>query len=315
MNKLLKKVSVLLLFLVMSIGLVSCGNNNQKGVNDVNASAKSEMISYPIKITDSFGKEITLEKEPQKVISVAPNITEIIHKLGAEEKIAGRTDYCDYPEQVKNVESIGTVRKPDIEKIIGLEPDLVIASTHFDEENTAKLEEAGLKVIALYEENDVNGVYNMINILGTALNKQSESNEIVEEMKSSIDKVTEAVSGLEEPSVYYVVGYGEGGDFSAPANTFVGQLIKLAGGNNIVPESDNWSFSLEVLLEKDPDIIIVRSGEKENFISTEGYKELTAVKEDRVYEIDNNLLDRQGYRNSEGVFKLAQIFHPEALKE
>ncbi len=314
MKKILKNVSVLLLFIVMSIGLVSCGSANKTAVDNANEPAKSEGVSYPLTIKDSFGKEVTLEKEPEKIISVAPNITELIYKLGAEKKLVGRTDYCDYPEQVKDVESIGTLRKPDIEKIIGLEPDLVIASTHFDEENTAKLEEAGIKVIGLYEKNDVNGVYTMINTLGTALNKEGECAETVEEMKSSIDKVTKAVSGLEKPSVYYVVGYGEGGDFSAPANTFVGQLIKLAGGNNIVPESDNWSFSLEALLEADPDIIIIRTGEKQNFMSTEGYKELTAVKEGQVYEIDNNLLDRQGYRNSEGLLKLAQIFHPEAFK-
>ena len=314
MNKLLKKVSVLLLFVIISIGLVSCGNSNQKVVDNVKESTQTGNISYPVTITDSFGKEVTLEKEPKKIISVAPNITEIIYKLGAEDKLVGRTDYCDYPEEVKSVESIGTLRKPDIEKIIGLEPDLVIASTHFDEENTAKLEEADIKVIGLYEENDVTGVYGMIETLGKVLNKKSEATETVEEMKASIDKVTKAVSGLEKPRVYYVVGYGEGGDFSAPENTFVGQLIKVAGGNNIVPESDNWSFSLEALLEADPDIILLRNGEKENFISTEGYKELTAVKEDRVYEIDNNLLDRQGYRNAEGLLKLAEIFHQEAFK-
>ena len=314
MNKLLKKVSVLLLFIVMSIGLVSCGSTNQTSVDNGNESIQDASVSYPVTIKDSFGKEVVLEKEPEKVISVAPNISEIIYKLGAEEKLSGRTDYCDYPEEVKNIESIGTLRKPDIEKIIDLEPDLVITSTHFDEENTAKLEEAGIKVIGLYEENDVTGVYSIIETLGTALNKQSEATETVKEMKDSIDKVTKTVSELEKPSVYYVVGYGEGGDFSAPENTFVGQLIKLAGGNNIVPESDSWSFSLESLLEADPDIIVVREGEKENFMSTEGYKELTAVKKDRVYEIDNNLLDRQSYRNSEGLSKLAEIFHPEAFK-
>lgn len=314
MNKLLKKVSVLLLFIVMSIGLVSCGSTNQTSVDNANESIQDASVSYPVTIKDSFGKEVVLEKEPEKVISVAPNISEIIYKLGAEEKLSGRTDYCDYPEEVKNIESIGTLRKPDIEKIIDLEPDLVITSTHFDEENTAKLEEAGIKVIGLYEENDVTGVYSIIETLGTALNKQSEATETVKEMKDSIDKVTKTVSELEKPSVYYVVGYGEGGDFSAPENTFVGQLIKLAGGNNIVPESDSWSFSLESLLEADPDIIVVREGEKEDFMSTEGYKELTAVKKDRVYEIDNNLLDRQSYRNSEGLSKLAEIFHPEAFK-
>ena len=315
MNKLLKKFSALLLFIAFTFGITGCGNfNKSETENKTSESVKTESLSYPLTITDSFGKEVTLEKEPEKVISVAPNITEIIFKLGAEDKLVGRTDYCDYPEEVNEVESIGTLRTPDIEKIISLEPDIVITSTHFNEENSKKLEDAGIIVISLYEENDVNGVYTMIETLGKALNKAEKANEIVEEMKNTIDEVKSTVIGLEEPSVYYVVSYGESGDFSAPENTFVGGLIKIAGGKDIVPASDNWSFSLEALLEADPDIIIVRDGEKDKFMSTEGYKELTAVKEGRVYEIDNNLIDRQGYRNAEGVLKLAEIFHQDAFK-
>lgn len=315
MNKLLKKFSVLLLFIAFTFAIIGCGNfNKSETENKTSEQVKTESLSYPVTITDSFGKEVTLENEPEKVISVAPNITEIIFKLGAEDKLVGRTDYCDYPEEVNEIESIGTLRTPDIEKIISLEPDIVITSTHFNEENSKKLEDAGIIVISLYEENDVNGVYTMIETLGTALNKVDKANETVEEMKNTIDEVTSTVSGLEEPSVYYVVSYGESGDFSAPENTFVGGLIKLAGGKDIVPASDNWSFSLEALLEADPDIIIVRDGEKDKFMSTEGYKELTAVKEGRVYEIDNNLIDRQGYRNAEGVLTLAKIFHQDVFK-
>ncbi|MGN0143566.1 MAG: ABC transporter substrate-binding protein [Clostridium sp.] len=315
MNKLLKKLITFSMAASLVFSMAGCGSAN-KGTaeNNVNESVKSESVSYPLKIVDSFGKEIALEKEPERVISVAPNITEIIFDIDAEGKLVGRTNYCDYPEAAENIESIGTLRKPDIEKIIGLNPDIVIASTHFDEENSKKLEDAGINVISLYEETDVNGVYTIIETLGKALNKEDLAEQRISEMKKTISDVESAVKGKQEPTVYYVVGYGEGGDFSAPENTFVGGLIKLAGGKNIVPASDNWSFSLEALLEADPEIIVVRKGEKDNFMSTEGYKELTAVKEGRVYEIDNNMLDRQGYRNAEGVLELAKIFHPDAFK-
>ena len=317
MKNLLKKITALMVLMVFALGTAGCGSSkdSQNGNNSGSSSiAESGKTIYPVKITDSYGKEITLSKEPEKIISAAPNITEIIFKIGAEDKLVGRTNYCDYPESVSTIESIGTMRTPDIEKIIGLEPDMVIASTHFNEENSQKLQDAGISVISLYEENDVNGVYTMIETLGTALNRNEEAQETVNEMKDTIGKVTAAVSGLEEPTVYYVVGYGAGGDFSAPENTFVGGLIKLAGGNNIVPASDSWSFTLESLLEADPYIIVVRKGEKDAFMSADGYKELTAVKEGRVYEIDNNLIDRQGYRNAEGVLKLAEIFHGDAFK-
>ena len=318
MNKLLKKLSILSIAATFTFSIIGCGNVNknvtENKTNESSESSQSEAVVYPVKITDSFGKEVTLEKEPEKVVSVAPNITEILFDIDAEDKLVARTDYCDYPEEVKNIESIGTLMTPDIEKIISLEPDLVIASTHFNEENSKKLEDAGINVITLYEENNVNGVYTMIETLGTALNKVNKANEEVEKMKSTINEVKSAVSGLESPTVYYVVSYGESGDFSAPENTFTGGLIELAGGKDIVPASDNWSYSLEALLEADPQIIIVRNGEKDKFMATEGYKELTAVKEGRVYEIDNNLIDRQGYRNAEGVLTLAKIFHSEAFK-
>ena len=292
---------------LFAMGLISCGNSNRN-------SAKNESSIYPLTLTDSYGEEVTLDKVPEKIVSAAPNMTELVYKLGAGDKLVGRTKYCDYPEEALNVESIGTLKTPDIEKIISLEPDLVLASTHFNEENAQKLENAGIKVLSLYEENNVDGVYTMIDTLGKALNKQSEADKTIEEMKSTINEVTEKVSKLEAPTVYYVVGFGDGGNYTAPENTFVGQLIKLAGGNNIVPASDSWSYSLEALIEADPEIIVVGEGLKESFKSAPTYNNLTAVKNDKVYEIDNNLLDRQGYRNAEGVKKLAEIFHPEAFK-
>lgn len=315
MNKLLKRITTLSAAAVLVFSIAGCGNAN-KGTteNKTNQSSQSQSVSYPLTIVDSFGNEVTLEKEPERVISAAPNITEIIYDIDAEGKLVGRTDYCDYPPDVLTIESIGTLITPDIEKIIGLEPDIVIASTHFNEENLKKLEDAGIKIISLYEENDVSGVYTMIETLGKALNKQDIAEEKVSEMKKTIGDVESAIKGEKEPTVYYVVSYGEGGDFSAPENTFVGGLIKLAGGQNIVPASDNWSFSLEALLEADPEIIVVGKGQKDGFMSAEGYKELTAVKEGKIYEIDSNIIDRQGYRNAEGVLELAKIFHPEAFK-
>lgn len=317
--RILKKWLTLSLVLVLTTNFVGCSKTEETKAEEKNLVSKEQVreeenleVSYPIQLVDSYDREITLEKEPKKVISVGPNITEILFELGVKERLVARTNYCDYPEAVSEIPSIGTLKTPDIELIISLTPDLVITSTHFDEENTRKLEDAGIKVMGLYEKNNVTGVYRMIETIGTALNKKEKALEVVESMKETITQVTNKVKDLEAPSVYYVVGYGES-DHSAPENTFVGQLLKLAGGNNIVPASDSWAYSKELLLEQDPYVIILRKGEKDNFCSTQGYKELTAVKEGRVYEIDNNLLDRQGWRNGLGVLELAKILHPEGF--
>ena len=313
MKNLFKHISLSLLCIVLTMGFVGCTKDNANTNESHNEQVTQE--AYPVKITDSFGKEVTLEAEPMRIVSIAPSVTEMIYAIGAQDKLVGRTDYCDYPSEVSEIESIGTLTTPDLEKIISLQPDLVITATHFDEEKGVKLEEAGIPVIGLYEEFDVSGVYTQIETLGLALNKQEAAAKVVSEMKAKISEVQAKIEGLEAPSVYYVIGYGEYGDYSAPENTFVGQLIKLAGGDNIVPASDSWSYSLEALLQADPDMIFVRNGEKDGFMAAEGYNHLTAVKEGRVYEIDGDLLDRQSNRNAEGVLVLAEIMHPEAFNK
>ena len=114
MNKLFKRFAAISLSTMIAFGLISCGNNAEKKDNTANQSSQVGEVVYPVTITDSFGKEVTLDKEPKKIISVAPNITEMIYELGAEGKLVGRTDYCDYPKEVTNIESIGNLITPDI---------------------------------------------------------------------------------------------------------------------------------------------------------------------------------------------------------
>lgn len=274
----------------------------------------AEQTVYPIEITDSYGDVVTLEYEPEKVVSVAPNLTELMYELDAADKLVGRSDYCDYPQEVLDVESVGSLYTPDIEKIISMEPDLVIVSTHFDEENAKKLEDLDIPVLALYEEHDVTGVYDMIDILGKAVNRNTEAAECISRMQDTIGEVRALVEEVETPSVYYVVGFGEYGDYTAGGDTFIGGLIELAGGYNIAKEVRGWNITLEEIIEADPSIIITSEYDRENFMSDERYADLTAVKEEKVYAIDTNMLDRQGYRNAEGIKVLAEIFHPEVFE-
>lgn len=309
--------------------LVSCGNSEnsstiqqedlvQQSIQETQQNMQATEVTtntmetiYPATIIDSNGEEVVIEAEPSKIVSMGPNITEMIFALGVSDKLIGRTTYCDYPAEAAEIEAVGTLYKPDIEKIINLKPDILIASTHFSSESEEQLKELGIKVIVLYEEHEMSGVYTMIDTLGIIVNKSVEAQKIINQMKEKIEAVQEKVKDFERPSVYYVVGFGESGDYTAGGDTFVAQLLELAGGNNIAKDASGWNYTLESLIEADPDIIVVKQGMKEEFISSENYKELSAVKNNQVYEIDNNLLDRQGVRNAEGVEELAKIFHME----
>jgi len=279
-------------------------------------SSESIKTEYPLVLTDSTGTEVTIAEKPMKVVSIAPSITETFFALGTEDRLIGRTDYCDYPVEVSDIASIGTLQEPNIEMIADLEADLVIASTHFKEEVQKKLEELGITVLVLNPNDSFEGVYEVIEKMGIVLDVKEKATEIVTSMKEKISSVEEQVKDLSSPSVYYVVGYGEFGDYTAGKGTFISEMIRRAGGTNVADDVEGWSYSLEKLVEHDPERILVSKyyDTKDGFIHAEGYKELTAVKEDQVIEIDSNLIDRQGPRLDDGFEALARAIHQDALR-
>lgn len=315
MKKRIKSLSVIFLALIMMVVLGACGNTSNETSSSKTQNETSATV-YPYTVKDSQGNETVIEKEPKRIISVAPSITEIIYALGKGDELVGRTDYDDYPEQVKNVESVGSLTDPNVEKIIALKPDIVIASTHFRDEVEKKLEDLGIKVVVLYDANNFNGVYDSINTVGQIVNAQDKAKDIVTSMKKKIEDVEEKVKGKEIPKVYYVVGFGKDGDFTATGDTFIGQMINMAGGNNIAKDATDWKYSLEKIIANNPDYIVIskNNGMKEQFMATAGYEELSAVKNNKVIEIDDNLLNRQGPRLADGVEALAKILHPDAFK-
>ncbi|NLB20748.1 MAG: ABC transporter substrate-binding protein, partial [Clostridium sp.] len=195
-------------------------------------------------------------------------------------------------------------------------PDIVIASAHFSEDVYEKLNELEVKVIVLNPNDSFEGVYRTIETLGQIVDTNHIADELVNGMKTTVEEVEKKVSGLATPSVYYVVGFGEFGDFTAGGGTFISEMIKRANGNNIADDVEGWSYSLEKVVEHDPEIVVISKyfDAKNGFVATNGYKDLTAVKEDNVFEIDNNLIDRQGPRLAQGFEALARIIHPDAFK-
>jgi iron complex transport system substrate-binding protein len=315
MKNIIKKFTVAFLAVAMMVTFAACGNTSDKE-NVVKEQTVDLTTKYPYTAVDSKGKKVIIEKEPERIISVAPSITEIVYALGKGDKLVGRTDYDDYPAEVSNVESIGSLTDPNVEKIIELKPDVVIASTHFKDDVAKKLEDLGIKIIILYNAEDFSGAYGVIGTLGEIFNTQDKAKNLVAAMQEKIEDVKGKVEGKEAPKVYFVVGFGKNGDYTATGDTFIGQMIEMAGGTNIAKDATGWKYSLEKIIEKDPEYIVLSKNYdmKSQFIATEGYKELSAVKNNKVIEIDDNLLNRQGPRLAEGVEALAKILHPELFK-
>ncbi|MDC7124259.1 MAG: ABC transporter substrate-binding protein [Spirochaetales bacterium] len=244
-----------------------------------------------------------------RVVSLAPNITEIIFALGKGDTLVGRTDYCNYPAETADIPSIGSIMEPNIEKIIELEPDLVIASTHAPEKAAELIEKAGIRVNYYYNEGSFEGVYNLITSVAKDVGAESIAEKINADIKKRFAIVKNKAADIQNrPTVYYVVGFGDGGDWTAGGKTFIGQMIKAAGGSNIAEDLDGWSYSIEKIVENDPDIILISSSMKASFSTAPVYSDLSAVKNGKLYAINEDLINRPGPRIIEGAELLNDIF-------
>jgi iron complex transport system substrate-binding protein len=332
----MKKLLQVLLILTLALTMVACGNNRDnpnnstenKNVDTNNSVVNNDLNSnndqaseipeepsyYPITFVDGMERTVTIESEPMTIVSLAPSMTEMIFAFDLQDRLIGRTDYCDYPLEALEIESVGSLREPNIEAIIGMNPDLVLMSTHASEEVLAFFEEADIKVAILTAQDNFEGVYDIMTQVGMVFNLENEGVTMIDNMKNEVAQLTAAVEDVTPQSVYYVVGYGES-DWTATGDTFIHQMLEMAGGKNIAAEATGWSYNLETIIEKDPYYIICSElfETKEDISSLDGYKDLTAVKEGRLLTIDPDLLSIQGPRLAEGLRALIELMHPDAL--
>jgi iron complex transport system substrate-binding protein len=307
----------------MFVGLFAgCGSQKEADVDVIPAVATTEeavteelsdeTTVYPLTFIDGADREVTLDSEPMRIISLAPSVTETLFAIGAGDKLVGRTDYCLYPEEATAVESVGSLREPNIEAIASLNPDLVIAATHFKEEVLTQLESLNIKVIMLTAQESFDGVYETTLNAGLITNHQTDSKTVVLDMQTEVEVITDLLEGATAKSVYYVVGYGES-DYTATGDTFINDMLTMAGGQNVASDGESWVYSLEKLLEHNPEVVLVSDKYDSliGFTSHPNYVALDAVKEGRVLEIDSDLLSIQGPRLAKGLKAIAELLHPE----
>ncbi|MFB0559390.1 MAG: ABC transporter substrate-binding protein [Dehalococcoidales bacterium] len=274
-----------------------------------------------IAITDDLGRTVFINSTPQSFVSHVPGITEILFALGLEEKIVGVSNYCDYPEEAKLKGKVGDFWSPTIEKIVDLDPDLVF--THgSNEQIMIQLGEVGITCIALQPQN-MDEILRDIELVGRVTGTEKRARELIKDMQKRISYVTTRVEDAPRPRVFYII---EAIDLSHPwtagPGSFIDSIITMAGGENIGAKAQSrWSqFSVEEVVNSDPEVIIMPIKHGSAFTPPEALKEhpawqgITAVKQDRIFTIDDNLVSRYGPRVALGLDRMAKIIHPEAFK-
>ncbi|MDR2979172.1 MAG: helical backbone metal receptor [Bacteroidales bacterium] len=248
--------------------------------------------------TDSYGREIVLEKQPERIVSLSPGITEMVFLLESEDKLVGITDFCKYPPETERITRVGGMQNFSVEHLVSLAPDVVIIGSIVRKEDVEKIEAMNIPVIAIKEEEKIEGIYHALDVLGRILGKEKNATEEIEVLKEKMAKINTDISDTSSrPSLYYVVGYNDAGDFTAPAGTHIHEILTLAGGRNIGAGLKSWGMSREFLFQEDPDYIVIRKEDVEHFTKTYPYTGLSAVIHGRVIPIESGWIDIVSPRN------------------
>ena len=265
-------------------------------------------------VFDDLGRLVAINGTPQRIISLAPSNTEILFALGLGNKVVGVTDYCDYPPEALDKEKVGAYDTPDIEKIVALTPDLILVAygTSIDVINT--LEGLGLTVFGI-KSTDLDDVLNDIRTVGEITDKELEAATLTSEMESRIQAVTNQTEELEErPRVFYIVWHDP--LWTAGSETFIHELIEKAGGVNICQNITGYTtISIEEVVARNPEVIIASEWSFEWAMNETSLNSTDARQNGRIYQGDDDLVQRPAPRLVEGLEWFAHYIHPEIFEE
>ena len=277
-------------------------------------------------LVDDTNYPTSLTAYPERIVSVAPSCTELLFAIGAGDKVVGVTDYCNYPYNFTawiaegNMTSVGNFKDPNMEVITTLDPDLILASGGVQAESVDTLRERGYKVLVL-DPTTIDGILNNVELVGNATGKRAEATAFVNDITTRIETVENTVAGATKPKVYYEVYYYATASWTIGALAWQTEVIEKAGGTNIFDDQqiDYYQYQVEALIDRNPDVIVLPgegmgSGTAESIEAVKarpGWDTTNAVQNDRIYQINSDIIERSGSRLAEAIEQMAEFFHPE----
>jgi len=268
-------------------------------------------------LTDDAGRRVSLPAKVDRVISLAPNLTEIVFAVGGGDRLVGRTSYCDYPPEAKSVPEVGDTLHPSLERVISVKPQLVLISTASQlEVFTQQLQNQNIAVFVT-DPHDLEGVFRSIEQVGEILGKKEQAATLVQTLRRRTNAVEEAVKQKPPVRVFYQLSAEP--LYTAGHDSFVTDLMRRAGAISVTADIPGaWpKYSSESALAAKPDAIILPTGGSMgtgNSTVTEALRRSPAVLQGRVYKINDDHLVRPGPRAIDGLEEMARALHPDAFK-
>lgn len=278
------------------------------------------LLSAPaaaLTVTDQTGRRITLPAAPARIISLVPSVTEILYSIGAQDRLVGVTDFCDYPPEARRKPHVGGMLAPSLEGMVSLKPDVVVATSAGNRQET--FDQLERLRIPVYVVNPVAvaDVLDLIGRLGRLTDRGEAADRTVAALRERVRAVTARVEGRPRLRVLYVLWPDP---LMVPGRgSLVSELIALAGGESVTADGGDGypRYSLEAALARNPDIIVLAShGSERTPLSRDKWERLRqvpAIAAGRLYTIDGNLTHRYGPRIVDGLERLARFIHPEAF--
>jgi iron complex transport system substrate-binding protein len=275
--------------------------------------------AHPATFKDALGREINLSAAPKRLIALAPNLTEILYALGLGNRVVGVTDHCNYPPEASLKPKVGSYVHLNVEQIISLSPELVIGTVDGNERYVLDLlEQAHIKVFFVNPRN-VRQAIETISTLGLVCGLPERASRIAEALTLRVNRVVEVVRDRTRPLVFLQINIQP--IMSVNRNTVHHDLIRLAGGDNMTADEPVTypRISLEAVIRKKPEVIIISSMEREGRFEKARqdwlqWTSIPAVQMGRVHLIDSDLIDRPSPRVVGGLEIMAKLLHPEAFK-
>ena len=279
---------------------------------------------FPLTDTDASGHEVTVDAEPERVVTLSPSAAQTMWEIGGREKVVGVSQFAGFLDGAESREVVtsGFPSTVNVEKVISLEPDLVLAPNTINNDSVQQIRGAGIAVYRFELADSVDSVYNKTQLIGQLTGECAGAEETVSQMRDRVQTVEQAVAGEERPRVYW----GTEAGFTAGPDTFVGQVIEKAGGHNIASEANASQpypqLSEEFIAEQDPEFVVVSvtpeqlGNESRSYIPPGSViRNTTAWEEGNIVVVDTNHLSQPAPRIVEPMTQMAQAFHPEAYAD
>jgi iron complex transport system substrate-binding protein len=263
---------------------------------------------------DDLGRTVTIEGVPERIISLSPSNTEILFALNLADSVVGVTDWCNYPAEALEKEKVGGYDTPDIEKIVALNPDLILAAHGLPLEIIGTLEDLGLIVFGI-KSTDLDDLLDDIRTVGEITNRETEADALTSEMAARIQAVVAQTAELEEtPKVFYIVWHDP--LFTVGTETFIHELIEKAGGVNIFGDLTGYPIvSIEEVLARDPEVIVTSMWSYEWATNATELVGTNASQMGRIHTVDDDLVQRPAPRIVQGLEWFAHFIHPTLFDE